>query len=231
MFHYHRQPLTLIFFLTWSTILIFYNLILSVVVPHKQLKLEWTVLNSKDLATLIRVHCCKTIANPKKALLHIRRPHSSLSFPYLTAGLIDIVMSSGVKKLYDPKDDKKIDENTFDWVQLRADLSKDEHGVQFTETPKEKLIRKTKENPFVPIGEMLPNMRTSDVTYATKSMGFRFPGVGMTTFFLTAGLISFLRKNSSQSQMMMRGRVAAQGFTICALVGGAMTSLSNKISR
>lgn len=207
MFHYHRQPLTLIFFLTWSTILIFYNLILSVVVPHKQLKLEWTVLNSKDLATLIRVHCCKTIANPKKALLHIRRPHSSLSFPYLTAGLIDIVMSSGVKKLYDPKDDKKIDENTFDWVQLRADLSKDEHGVQFTETPKEKLIRKTKENPFVPIG------------------------VGMTTFFLTAGLISFLRKNSSQSQMMMRGRVAAQGFTICALVGGAMTSLSNKISR
>ncbi|TRY63597.1 hypothetical protein TCAL_05584 [Tigriopus californicus] len=116
-------------------------------------------------------------------------------------------MSSGVKKLYEPKEDKPLDEETFDWVQLRRELNSDKDGVQFMETPKEKLIRKMKENPFVPIG------------------------VGMTTFFLTAGLVSFLRRNSSQSQMMMRGRVAAQAFTICALVGGAMTSFKNKVSR
>ena len=34
------------------------------------------------------------------------------------------------------------------------------------------------------------------------------------------GLLAFLRKKSHRSQMMMRGRIAAQGFTLVAMLGG-----------
>ena len=59
-------------------------------------------------------------------------------------------------------------------------------GVKHQETPNEKLMRKFKENPLIPIGAAL------------------------TTGFLVNGLIKFGRRDSAASQVMMRGRIAAQ---------------------
>ena len=44
--------------------------------------------------------------------------------------------------------EKKFDPNEFDWVQLRKDF-----GDTKMETKQEKLMRKIKENPLVPIGK------------------------------------------------------------------------------
>ena len=45
-------------------------------------------------------------------------------------------------------------------------------------------------------------------------------GLAATVFFLGNGLRHMVKKNHAQSQMMMRGRVLAQGFTVIALFGG-----------
>lgn len=85
-------------------------------------------------------------------------------------------------------------ENTFselDWIRVRNELHKDE-----VETLGEKLIRKTKENPLIPIG-----------TTATVAA-------------LSYGLWSFYQGNSQMSQYMMRARVGAQAFTIFSMVAG-----------
>lgn len=42
----------------------------------------------------------------------------------------------------------------------------------------------------------------------------------VTVGFLSVGLKSMYDGNRVRSQMMMRGRIAAQGFTIAALLGG-----------
>ncbi|XP_039976413.1 HIG1 domain family member 2A, mitochondrial [Xiphias gladius] len=68
------------------------------------------------------------------------------------------------------------------------------------ETFKEKLIRKTKQNPFVPIGCLA------------------------TAGALIYGLRSFQQGKTKQSQMLMRGRIAAQGFTVVALVVGVFAA-------
>ncbi|XP_018603314.1 HIG1 domain family member 2A, mitochondrial [Scleropages formosus] len=60
----------------------------------------------------------------------------------------------------------------------------------------DKFARKTKENPFVPLGCL--------ATAAT----------------LTYGLISFKQGKTRQSQLLMRGRIFAQGFTVVAIVVG-----------
>lgn len=44
------------------------------------------------------------------------------------------------------------DHSGIDWVQLKKDMDK----VATTETGGQRIIRKCKENPFVPIGESLP---------------------------------------------------------------------------
>ncbi len=67
---------------------------------------------------------------------------------------------------------------------------------KFQETPKAKLLRKMMENPFVPLGTIA------------------------TTGCLAAGLVKFARKDRWGSQKMMRGRVAAQGFTVLAIALG-----------
>ena len=59
-------------------------------------------------------------------------------------------------------------------------------GKRHQETPNEKLVRKFKENPLIPIGALL------------------------TTGFLINGLFKFGRRDSAGSQVMMRGRIAAQ---------------------
>ncbi|XP_036933272.1 HIG1 domain family member 2A, mitochondrial [Acanthopagrus latus] len=73
------------------------------------------------------------------------------------------------------------------------------------ETSKEKFLRKTKENPFVPIG----------------CLG--------TAGALIYGLRAFHQGKTKQSQMLMRGRIFAQGFTVCALIFGVFaTALKSK---
>ena len=95
-----------------------------------------------------------------------------------------------------------------------------ESGKRHQESPNEKLMRKFRENPLVPIGALL------------------------TTGFLVNGLFKFGRRDSAASQKMMRGRIAAQvslwssnlslkyfylqGFTILALMGGVGLQIKQK---
>ncbi|KAK3705682.1 hypothetical protein QZH41_009515 [Actinostola sp. cb2023] len=64
------------------------------------------------------------------------------------------------------------------------------------ETAKEKLLRKVKGNPFIPIGCLL----------TVGALGY--------------GLFSFLRGNTKMQQQMMRARVLAQGSTLIAVIAG-----------
>ncbi|XP_003227966.1 HIG1 domain family member 2A, mitochondrial [Anolis carolinensis] len=64
----------------------------------------------------------------------------------------------------------------------------------------DKFLRKTRENPLVPVG----------------CLG--------TAGVLTYGLICFKRGNTHQSQIMMRARILAQGFTVAALVVGVVVT-------
>uniref|UniRef100_A0A3Q2P5U5 HIG1 hypoxia inducible domain family, member 2A n=1 Tax=Fundulus heteroclitus TaxID=8078 RepID=A0A3Q2P5U5_FUNHE len=68
------------------------------------------------------------------------------------------------------------------------------------ETFKEKFMRKTKENPFVPIG----------------CLG--------TAGALMYGLRAFHQGKTRQSQMLMRGRIFAQGFTVVAIIFGVFAT-------
>ncbi|XP_041368138.1 HIG1 domain family member 2A, mitochondrial-like [Gigantopelta aegis] len=61
---------------------------------------------------------------------------------------------------------------------------------------KEKLIRKTKQNPFVVVG------------------------IALTTFALTYGIYQLKTGNRQVSQSMMRLRIVAQGSTVLAVLGG-----------
>ncbi|XP_047496956.1 HIG1 domain family member 2A, mitochondrial-like [Penaeus chinensis] len=88
----------------------------------------------------------------------------------------------------------------LDWITLKSDIGSEQNLYQ--ETAGEKFQRKFKENPLVPIG------------------------CGLTAGALCYGLMSFSRGNRKTSQNMMRLRVAAQGFTIAALmIGIVKTSL------
>eukprot|EP01039_Chlorochromonas_danica_P008434 gene8433-9299_t len=77
----------------------------------------------------------------------------------------------------------------------------EEEGETFTD----KLIRRCKQEPLVPIG------------------------VVATTGFLLAGLGSFHTGNKIQAQMMMRGRLAAQLFTVVAMGAGAFLGLRPQV--
>ncbi|KAM8973013.1 HIG1 domain family member 2A, mitochondrial-like [Pelodytes ibericus] len=68
----------------------------------------------------------------------------------------------------------------------------------FKEDFRSKFVRKVKENPFVPIGCLA------------------------TAGALTYGLISFKKGNTRQSQLMMRTRILAQGFTVAAIMVGVV---------
>lgn len=68
------------------------------------------------------------------------------------------------------------------------------------ETFKEKFKRKTKENPFVPLG----------------CLG--------TAGALMYGLRAFKQGKTRQSQLLMRGRIFAQGFTVVAIIFGVFAT-------
>ncbi|NXM32594.1 HIG2A protein, partial [Oxyruncus cristatus] len=69
----------------------------------------------------------------------------------------------------------------------------------------DKFLRKTRENPLVPLGCLC------------------------TVGVLTYGLISFKKGDIRRSQLMMRARVLAQGFTFAALLGGmVVTALKSR---
>lgn len=65
----------------------------------------------------------------------------------------------------------------------------------------EKVVRKTKNEPLVPLGALV------------------------TTGFLLAGFRSFTQGRKHQAQMLMRGRVLAQGFTVIAMGVGAFLGM------
>lgn len=70
-----------------------------------------------------------------------------------------------------------------------------------SENFEDKIKRKIREEPLVPIG------------------------AGVTVLFLTLGFRSFIQGKKRQSQILMRGRVIAQGFTVCAMAFGAFYGL------
>lgn len=72
------------------------------------------------------------------------------------------------------------------------------------ETFREKFVRKTKENPLVPIGLVA------------------------TVAILVNGVRQMTRGDRAKSQSMMRARVVAQGLTVAALVGGILWSARKK---
>ncbi|NXN92061.1 HIG2A protein, partial [Rhinopomastus cyanomelas] len=64
----------------------------------------------------------------------------------------------------------------------------------------DKFLRKTRENPLVPLGCLC------------------------TVGVLTYGLICFKKGDTRKSQLMMRARILAQGFTFAALLGGMVVT-------
>eukprot|EP00092_Neocalanus_flemingeri_P005033 GFUD01005413.1.p1 GENE.GFUD01005413.1~~GFUD01005413.1.p1 ORF type:complete len:140 (-),score=55.02 GFUD01005413.1:92-511(-) len=108
------------------------------------------------------------------------------------------------QKKHGKKEEIQIDE--FEWINLNKEIAINrESGKKHAqESANEKLTRKFKENPLIPIGCLL------------------------TTGFLINGLFKFGRKDTVGSQLMMRGRIAAQGFTIFALLGGVVAQVKQK---
>ncbi|XP_054258557.1 HIG1 domain family member 2A, mitochondrial [Macrosteles quadrilineatus] len=92
-----------------------------------------------------------------------------------------------------PTDDENFE---FNWLQTRKEVGLPDLSAFNDETGSEKFMRKFKENPLVPIGCLL------------------------TTTCLTLGLMSMKKGDKKMSQLMMRGRILAQGFTLVALVTG-----------
>ncbi|GLV43729.1 uncharacterized protein CBL_06947 [Carabus blaptoides fortunei] len=91
----------------------------------------------------------------------------------------------------------------LDWIQLNKEVRQADNQ----ETTKERMLRKIQENPFVPIGCL--------ATFCA----------------LSYGLWSFRHGRKQMSQYMMRARIAAQGFTIIALVAGIGLTARNTISK
>ncbi|KID70530.1 mitochondrial hypoxia responsive domain-containing protein, partial [Metarhizium hybridum] len=74
----------------------------------------------------------------------------------------------------------------------------DDNEEFFNERPMQKVVRKLKEEPLVPLG------------------------VGLTVFAFVNAYRALRRGDSRQANKMFRARVAAQGFTVIAMVAGSM---------
>ncbi|GAB0096308.1 HIG1 domain family member 2A, mitochondrial [Sergentomyia squamirostris] len=98
------------------------------------------------------------------------------------------------------KERREQEEMQLQWIQLKKDFPSGIAG----ETTKEKMMRKIKENPLVPMGCVA------------------------TVAALTFGLYSFRRGERRMAQFMMRTRIVAQGFTVVALMVGVMMTTLKK---
>ncbi|XP_055713408.1 HIG1 domain family member 2A, mitochondrial [Phlebotomus papatasi] len=98
------------------------------------------------------------------------------------------------------KEKKEQEEMELQWIQLKKDFGSSLAG----ETTKEKMLRKIKENPLVPMGCMA------------------------TIGALSYGLWNFRRGEQKISQYMMRTRIIAQGFTVVALMVGVVLTTMKK---
>ncbi|KID93714.1 mitochondrial hypoxia responsive domain-containing protein, partial [Metarhizium majus ARSEF 297] len=74
----------------------------------------------------------------------------------------------------------------------------DDNEEFFNERPMQKVVRKLKEEPLIPLG------------------------VGLTVFAFVNAYRALRRGDSRQANKMFRARVAAQGFTVIAMVAGSM---------
>ncbi|KAH8266451.1 hypothetical protein KR026_002525 [Drosophila bipectinata] len=117
-----------------------------------------------------------------------------------------------------------LSDEELDWVQLRQDLG----PIAEVETTKEKLQRKIKENPLVPIGKRRRFLVLSSLGYINQYIIVFLLGCLATSAALTAGLYNFRTGNRKMSQLMMRSRIAAQGFTVLALIVGVVMTYSDK---
>ncbi|XP_076470470.1 HIG1 domain family member 2A, mitochondrial-like [Babylonia areolata] len=93
---------------------------------------------------------------------------------------------------------KTMGDDDFSYLPPERDVFYKEEGV------KDKFLRKTKENPFVPIGVLV------------------------TTFALSFGLWQMKTGNKRMSQNMMRLRIFGQGFTVLAVLGGVAYGAAGK---
>ncbi|ODM95008.1 HIG1 domain family member 2A [Orchesella cincta] len=87
----------------------------------------------------------------------------------------------------------------LEWIRFREETL---GPAAYGEAAGSKLVRKMKENPFVPLG-------------AFSTLGA-----------LSYGLWCFRQGRARDSQMMMRARIAAQGFTIVAIMAGVVLGSS-----
>ncbi|GAO13679.1 hypothetical protein UVI_02017820 [Ustilaginoidea virens] len=77
------------------------------------------------------------------------------------------------------------------------------------ERPMQKVVRKLKEEPLF----RLPR---------NKELTRKSPGIGLTVFAFVNAYRAIRRGDSHQANRMFRARVAAQGFTVIAMVAGSM---------
>merc|ERR1711992_432339 len=139
-------------------------------------------------------------------------------FGKMSGPQIDVVRSSQaereasfeakIKEINERNKKPTTDYTEFDWVKLNQELSTDPTtGQKYLETSMEKTSRTFGQNPFIWIGGLA------------------------TGGFLAAGLYAVIARNSRMQQMMMRGRVLAQGVTFGAIGIGVGMALKQNIDK
>ncbi|KAF9784282.1 Respiratory supercomplex factor 1, mitochondrial, partial [Fusarium sp. DS 682] len=83
----------------------------------------------------------------------------------------------------------------------------------------QKVVRKIKEEPLIPLGIYTPNFLAHE-----KASNRHLPtiGMGLTTLAFINAYRALRRGDSKQANRMFRARVAAQGFTVFAMLAGSM---------
>lgn len=81
----------------------------------------------------------------------------------------------------------------------------------------QKVARKLKEEPLVPLGAYFFPVQIMPLLIPAPGLG-----IGLTTFAFISAYRAIRRGDSRQANRMFRARVAAQGFTVLAMVAGSM---------
>ncbi|XP_015930012.1 HIG1 domain family member 2A, mitochondrial [Parasteatoda tepidariorum] len=101
-----------------------------------------------------------------------------------------------------PSEADSSEKDRLEWLQTVEDLNeirRSQGGGM-----RERMLSKIKENPLVPIGLVA------------------------TTVALSCGLYAMKSGNKRRSQLMMRARIGAQGFTVAALIMGILVASGTK---